>query len=108
MSPSNRVDRKQWAGGILQLEPAQIQPVRRALVAVEAIGGSPAYNMVFAVLPNAWSPILVQIVVLASVAILPGLALTLTILLLDALGHTLGAVLDAPQEMAAACIRGEA
>jgi ABC-type dipeptide/oligopeptide/nickel transport system permease subunit len=128
---------------------AQVMSLRRRdfVTAVEALGGSALYNMVFTVLPNAWSPILVQIVVLASVAILleaalaflgigippptpswgemlrtgksylyesptyailPGLALTLTILSLDALGRTLGAVLDAPQEMAQLAARDEA
>jgi peptide/nickel transport system permease protein/oligopeptide transport system permease protein len=38
--------------------------------AVEAFGGSSGYNMFRTVLPNSWSPILVQIVVLSSVAIL--------------------------------------
>ena len=42
----------------------------RLCTAVEAFGGSSAYNMFRTVLPNAWSPILVQVVVLSSVAIL--------------------------------------
>jgi len=129
--------------GFARITRAQVMSLRRRdfVTAVEALGGSPGYNMVFTVLPNAWSPILVQVVVLASVAILleaalaflgigippptpswgemlrtgksylydsptyailPGLALTLTILSLDALGRTLGEVLDAPQEMAEA------
>jgi ABC-type dipeptide/oligopeptide/nickel transport system permease subunit len=133
--------------GFARITRAQVMSLRRRdfVTAVEALGGSSGYNMLFTVLPNAWSPILVQVVVLASVsilleaalaflgigippptpswgemlrtgksylydsptyAILPGIALTLTILSLDALGRTLGDVLDAPQEMAAA--RGEA
>jgi ABC-type dipeptide/oligopeptide/nickel transport system permease subunit len=133
--------------GFARITRAQVMSLRRRdfVTAVEALGGSPGYNMLFTVLPNAWSPILVQVVVLASVsilleaalaflgigippptpswgemlrtgksylydsptyAILPGIALTLTILSLDALGRTLADVLDAPQEMAAA--RGEA
>jgi len=129
--------------GFARIARAQVMSLRRRdfVTAVEALGGSPRYTMVFTVLPNAWSPILVQVVVLASVAILleaalaflgigippptpswgemlrtgksylydsptyailPGLALTLTILSLDALGRTLGDVLDAPQEMAQA------
>jgi len=43
---------------------------RDFVTAVEAFGASAAYNMFRTVLPNAWSPILVQIVVLSSVAIL--------------------------------------
>jgi ABC-type dipeptide/oligopeptide/nickel transport system permease subunit len=129
--------------GFARITRAQVMSLRRRdfVTAVEALGGSPGYNMVFTVLPNAWSPILVQVVVLASVAILleaalaflgigippptpswgemlrtgksylydsptyailPGLALTVTILSLDALGRTLGDVLDTPQEMAQA------
>ncbi len=43
---------------------------RDFVVAVEALGGSAAYTMFRTVLPNAWSPILVQVVILSSVAIL--------------------------------------
>ena len=43
---------------------------REFVLAVEALGGSPLYNMFRTVLPNAWSPILVQAVILSSVAIL--------------------------------------
>ncbi|HEX3348916.1 MAG TPA: ABC transporter permease [Acetobacteraceae bacterium] len=118
---------------------AQVLSLRRRdfVTAVEALGGSSFYNMFRTVLPNAWSPILVQIVVLSSVAILleaalaflgvgippptpswgemlrtgkaylsdsatyavlPGLALTLTILSLDTIGRTLSAVLEDRRE----------
>ncbi len=43
---------------------------RDFVMAVEAFGGSATHAMVRAILPNAWSPILVQIVVLSSIAIL--------------------------------------
>ncbi|MBZ6074894.1 ABC transporter permease [Microvirga puerhi] len=43
---------------------------RDFVVAVEAFGGSARYNMFRTILPNSWSPILVQVVVLCSVAIL--------------------------------------
>ena len=43
---------------------------REFVTAVEALGGSAAYNMFRTVLPNSWSPILVQVVVLSSVALL--------------------------------------
>lgn len=43
---------------------------RDFVTAVEALGGSASYNMFRTILPNAWSPILVQVVVLCSVAIL--------------------------------------
>lgn len=113
---------------------AQVLSLRKRdfVTAVEAFGASAEYNMVRTVLPNAWSPILVQVVVLSSVAILleaalaflgvgippptpswgemlrtgkdylyeaptyailPGLALTLTILSFDTIGRTLAAVL---------------
>lgn len=51
---------------------AQVLSLRRRdfVMAVEAFGGSSSYNMFRTVLPNSWSPILVQIVVLSSVAIL--------------------------------------
>lgn len=101
---------------------------RDFVLAVEAFGGSALYSMRRAVLPNSWSPILVQAIVLSSVAILleaalsflgvgiapptpswgqmlvtgkeylydaptyavlPGLALTLTIMSLDAIGRAL-------------------
>lgn len=43
---------------------------REYVTAVEALGGSSAYSMFRTVLPNSWSPILVQVVILSSVAIL--------------------------------------
>jgi peptide/nickel transport system permease protein/oligopeptide transport system permease protein len=51
---------------------AQVLALRKRdfVTAVEAFGGSATYNMFRTVLPNAWSPILVQVVVLSSVAIL--------------------------------------
>jgi ABC-type dipeptide/oligopeptide/nickel transport system permease subunit len=51
---------------------AQVLSLRKRdfVTAVEAFGGSSAYNMFRTVLPNSWSPILVQIVILSSVAIL--------------------------------------
>lgn len=106
---------------------------REFVLAVEAFGGAPAYSMFKAILPNAWSPILTQMVVLSSVAILleaalsflgvgippptpswgemlrsgkeylyesptyavlPGLALTLTILSFDAIGRSLASLLE--------------
>ena len=120
---------------------AQVLSLRQRdfVLAVEALGGSAAYNMFRTVLPNAWSPILVQVVILSSVAILleaalaflgvgippptpswgemlrtgksylyeaptyavlPGLALTLTILSLDTLGRTLASVLEDRREVA--------
>jgi ABC-type dipeptide/oligopeptide/nickel transport system permease subunit len=57
---------------------AQVLALRRRdfVLAVEALGGSSAYTMFRTVLPNAWSPILVQVVILASVAILLEAALS--------------------------------
>ena len=51
---------------------AQVLSLRKRdfVTAVEALGGSSLYNMVSTVLPNSWSPILVQVVILSSVAIL--------------------------------------
>ena len=121
--------------GFARVTRAETLSLRRRdfVQAVEAFGGSAAYSMARAILPNAWSTILVQAVVLASVAILleaslsflgvgippptpswgemlrtgktylydaptyavlPGLALTLTILSLDALGRALAVVLE--------------
>lgn len=114
---------------------AQVLSLRKRdfVTAVEALGGSSTYSMFSTVLPNSWSPILVQVVILSSVAILleaalaflgvgippptpswgemlrtgksflyeaptyailPGIALTLTILSLDTLGRTLASVLE--------------
>jgi len=121
---------------------AQVLSLRKRdfVVAVEALGGSAAYIMFRTVLPNSWSPILVQVVVLSAVAILleaalaflgigippptpswgemlrtgkaflyeaptyavlPGLALTLTILSLDTLGRVMAAVLEDRHEIEA-------
>lgn len=126
--------------GFARITRAQVLSLRKRdfVTAVEAFGGSSAYNMFRTVLPNSWSPILVQAVILSSVAILieaalaflgvgippptpswgemlrtgksylhdapyyavlPGLVLTLTILSLDTLGRTLGAVLEDRHEM---------
>ena len=51
---------------------AQVLSLRQRdfVTAVEALGGSSTYNMFRTVLPNSWSPILVQVVILSSVAIL--------------------------------------
>ena len=51
---------------------AQVLSLRKRdfVTAVEALGGSASYNMFTTVLPNSWSPILVQVVILSSVAIL--------------------------------------
>ena len=104
------------------------QRQRDFVTAVEGFGASAAYIMFRTILPNSWSPILVQVVVLSSIAILleaalaflgvgippptpswgemlrtgkeylhdsptyailPGLALTLTILSFDTIGRTL-------------------
>jgi ABC-type dipeptide/oligopeptide/nickel transport system permease subunit len=58
--------------GFARITRAQVLSLRKRdfVTAVEAFGGSSAYNMFRTVLPNAWSPILVQIVILSSVAIL--------------------------------------
>jgi peptide/nickel transport system permease protein/oligopeptide transport system permease protein len=57
---------------------AQVLSLRRRdfVTAVEAFGGSSAYNMFRTILPNSWSPIFIQIVVLCSVAILLEAALS--------------------------------
>ena len=51
---------------------AQVLSLRKRdfVTAVEALGGSSSYNMFRTVLPNSWSPILVQAVILSAVAIL--------------------------------------
>ncbi len=58
--------------GFARIVRAQTLTLRQRdfVVAVESFGGSSAYNMFRTVLPNAWSQILVQAVVLSSVAIL--------------------------------------
>jgi peptide/nickel transport system permease protein/oligopeptide transport system permease protein len=121
---------------------AQVLTLRKRdyVTAVESFGGTSTYNMFRTVLPNSWPPILVQIVVLSSVAILleaslaflgigvpppqpswgemlrsgksflydsptyailPGIALTLTILSFDTLGRGLQTVLENPRRSAA-------
>ncbi len=57
---------------------AQVLSLRKRdfVTAVEAFGGSSGYNMFRTILPNSWSPILVQVVVLCSVAILLEAALS--------------------------------
>jgi peptide/nickel transport system permease protein/oligopeptide transport system permease protein len=58
--------------GFARITRAQTLTLRSRdfVVAVEAFGGSACYNMFRTILPNSWSPILVQVVVLCSVAIL--------------------------------------
>jgi ABC-type dipeptide/oligopeptide/nickel transport system permease subunit len=58
--------------GFARIVRAQVLTLRKRdfVVAVEAFGGSASYNMFRTILPNAWSQILVQVVVLSSVAIL--------------------------------------
>ncbi len=126
--------------GFARITRAQVLSLRQRdfVLAVEALGGSAGYNMFRTVLPNAWSPILVQVVILSSVAILleaalaflgvgippptpswgemlrtgksylyeaptyavlPGIALTLTILSLDTLGRNLASVLEDRREI---------
>jgi ABC-type dipeptide/oligopeptide/nickel transport system permease subunit len=121
---------------------AQVLTLRKRdyVTAVESFGGTSTYNMFRTVLPNSWPPILVQIVVLSSVAILleaslaflgigvpppqpswgemlrsgksflydsptyailPGIALTLTILSFDTLGRGLQTVLENPRRSVA-------
>ncbi len=122
---------------------AQVLSLRRRdfVTAVEAFGASSSYTMFRTILPNSWSPILTQMVVLSSVAILleaalsflgvgippptpswgemlrtgkeylhdaptfavlPGLALTLTILAFDTIGRTLSSVLEGRDTVVAA------
>lgn len=114
---------------------AQVLSLRKRdfVTAVEAFGATSGYIMFRTVLPNSWSPILVQVVVLSSVAILleaalsflgvgippptpswgemlrsgkeylyesptyallPGIALTLTILSFDTLGRTISRAIE--------------
>ena len=51
---------------------AQVLALRQRdfVIAVDALGGSAAHMMFRTILPNSWSPILVQVVILAAVAIL--------------------------------------
>lgn len=58
--------------GFARIVRAQVLMLRKRdfVVAVEAFGGSATYNMFRTILPNAWSQILVQVVVLSSIAIL--------------------------------------
>lgn len=58
--------------GFARITRAQVLSLRSRdfVTAVEAMGATATYSMVRTVLPNAWSPILVQAVVLSSVAIL--------------------------------------
>lgn len=58
--------------GFARITRAQVMSLRKRdfVTAVEALGGSSGYNMFTTVLPNSWSPILVQVVILSSVAIL--------------------------------------
>src|SRR5690606_14692925 len=57
---------------------AQVLSLRKRdfVTAVESFGGTSGYNMFRTILPNSWSPILVQVVVLCSVAILLEAALS--------------------------------
>lgn len=129
--------------GFARIVRAQVLTLRRRdfVVAVEAFGGTSGYNMFRTILPNSWSQILVQVVVLSSVAILleaalaflgvgvppptpswgemlrtgksylyeapyyavlPGIALTLTILAFDTIGRGLARILENPRDVAAA------
>jgi ABC-type dipeptide/oligopeptide/nickel transport system permease subunit len=58
--------------GFARITRAQVLSLRARdfVTAVEALGASAGYSMIRTVLPNAWSPILVQAVVLSAVAIL--------------------------------------
>lgn len=64
--------------GFARVTRAQVLALRGRdfVVAVQAAGGTGAYAMRRAILPNAWSPILVQAVILCSVAILLEAALS--------------------------------
>jgi ABC-type dipeptide/oligopeptide/nickel transport system permease subunit len=122
---------------------AQVLTLRRRdfVTAVEAFGATSSYSMFRTILPNSWSPILTQMVVLSSVAILleaalsflgvgippptpswgemlrtgkeylhdaptfavlPGLALTLTILAFDTIGRALSTVIEGRDSVIAA------
>lgn len=58
--------------GFARIVRAQVLSLRRRdfVVAVEAFGASSGYNMFRTILPNSWNQILVQVVVLSSIAIL--------------------------------------
>ena len=58
--------------GFARITRAQVLSIksREYVTAVEALGGSSTYAMFRTVLPNSWSPILVQVVIVSSVAIL--------------------------------------
>lgn len=73
---------------------AQVLSLRKRdfVTAVEALGGSSSYNMFRTVLPNSWSPILVQVVILSSVAIL-----------IEASLAFLGLVFHRPRRVGARC-----
>ncbi len=64
--------------GFARITRAQVLSLRARdfVTAVEALGASAGYSMLRTILPNAWSPILVQAVVLSSVAILLEAALS--------------------------------
>lgn len=135
--------------GFARVTRAQVLSLKKRdfVTAVEAFGGTARYAMFRTVLPNSWSPILVQVVVLSSVAILleaalaflgvgippptpswgemlrtgkdylhesptyavlPGLALTLTILAFDTIGRRLSQVLEDRREKAPDLAQGAA
>lgn len=58
--------------GFARIVRAQVLSLRKRdfVIAVEAFGGTSGYNMFRTILPNSWNQILVQVVVLSSVAIL--------------------------------------
>jgi peptide/nickel transport system permease protein len=58
--------------GFARITRAQVLSIksREYVTAVESLGGSSTYAMFRTVLPNSWSPILVQVVIVSSVAIL--------------------------------------
>jgi ABC-type dipeptide/oligopeptide/nickel transport system permease subunit len=64
--------------GFARVTRAQVLSLRKRdfVTAVEAFGASSSYNIVRTILPNSLSPILVQVVVLSSVAILLEAALS--------------------------------
>lgn len=58
--------------GFARIVRAQVLSLRKRdfVIAVEAFGASSGYNMFRTILPNSWNQILVQVVVLSSIAIL--------------------------------------